>query len=117
MAQKWPKVWSPSSTPKMPPRQTGKPMCSASARKAMRNMWPHWPLWLPWCIHQQPTNQMPVYQYINDIGRVVEDYRPIHLRDTPPVGFRRITVPVHIGWVGCRENPHTVDFKSKGALR
>lgn len=60
---------------------------------------------------------MPLYQFRNSEGRVIEETRAIADRDICPPGYQRITVPVHIGWVGCRENPHTVDAKTKHSLR
>ncbi len=38
-------------------------------------------------------------------------------RDICPPGYQRITVPVRIGWVGCREDDSTTDYKMKASLK
>lgn len=43
---------------------------------------------------------MPLYQYENGTGEVLELVRPVADRDCAPPGFRRVTVPQHLALFG-----------------
>ena len=48
---------------------------------------------------------MPVYQYEDKEGRVVELVRPIAERDSAPRGFKRISVPGRVAVFGTSSDP------------
>lgn len=63
---------------------------------------------------------MPVYQYRDDQGRVVELVRPVHARDQVPANLKRITVPVRLSICGTSSSPidpHSADAAVPRAYR
>jgi hypothetical protein len=60
---------------------------------------------------------MPIYQYENEQGDVIEQVRTVQDRDLAPKGFRRITVPRSLAVVGGRIDPGTPDAAIPKALR
>jgi len=48
---------------------------------------------------------MPIYQYLNSAGGLVELLRTIAERDQVPAGLRRITVPARLAVLGTSSGP------------
>lgn len=59
---------------------------------------------------------MPIYQFQNAQGKIIEDYRSVDMRDICPPGFTRITVPQRIGFCTLPD-PHTTTSKMQRGLR
>lgn len=60
---------------------------------------------------------MPVYQYKNGTGEVVELVRPVADRDMCPPGFQRVTVPVRVAISGAARDPYIADTQVPRAFR
>lgn len=48
---------------------------------------------------------MPIYQYANGRGEVVELVKPVAKRDCAPAGFKRISVPQRVALFGTSNEP------------
>ena len=48
---------------------------------------------------------MPVYQYENRAGALIELVRPVASRDDAPRGFKRVTVPRRLALFGTSNDP------------